>query len=165
MPIVGLNYLMEYCDGNNYCPPYYHCGISDCRDSQGDAAFMKRHIFSPQHRAAWLKSQDIVVPLYTTASEVFNFAKECSENLSDYCLEVISDRDQYKMYRDGRIRKPRYPLGELKNNLKSNKRFKFNNEPEPMNDYPTSGNMRRTDLTSQVHSSSNTMPTLQSENF
>ena len=63
MPIVGLGHITEYRNGNDYCQPYYYCSNNGCRDAQGDAEFMKCHIFLLLHRAAWLKSQGYTDPI------------------------------------------------------------------------------------------------------
>ncbi|XP_023331038.1 uncharacterized protein LOC111703357 isoform X2 [Eurytemora carolleeae] len=102
--IVGFKYITEYCDDTNpNHNPLYHCSLRDCRNAQGDAEFMQRHMMKLIHRGSWVEATS---GMYMARSEdVIAYVRNHSESLQgDYCkMNQVNNREKYLQCKDKRI--------------------------------------------------------------
>lgn len=99
-PVVGLSFITEFTDPTHSSHhPYYHCCLPDCRDACGNAKKMKKHIFTVNHKSAWLKHVHGLTNIYTRGEDVVQFANDNTESLDDDYKHVKTEDDEDKYQR------------------------------------------------------------------
>ena len=102
--VVGLDYITEFTSGDRRDDPLYHCSMEDCRDEQGDAESMKRHILSLRHRQSFIYLQ--TGSYLTTQTEILTrLAELTTDHRRNYqAIRVRQDWEAYRKVKLGRYR-------------------------------------------------------------